>query len=64
VLSFESEQITAQPEVAASFCTEFGVAIWDIKSSIWSAEGAEGTSICKAKNMTWIGIGQHLSSAS
>ena len=50
VLSFECELITQKPEVATPFCADFGVAIWDIKWSTWSAEGAEGTGIYKAND--------------
>ena len=50
VLSFECELITQRPEVATPFCADFGVAIWDIKWSTWSAEGAEGTGIYKAND--------------
>ena len=50
VLSFECELITQSPEVATPFCADFGVAIWDIKWSTWSAEGAEGTGIYKAND--------------
>ena len=50
VLSFECELITQRPEVATPYCADFGVAIWDIKWSTWSAEGAEGTGIYKAND--------------
>ena len=50
VLSFECELITERPEVATPFCADFGVAIWDIKWSAWSAKGAEGSGIHKAND--------------
>ena len=50
VLSFECELITQRPAVATPYCADFGVAIWDIKWSTWSAEGAEGTGIYKAND--------------
>ncbi len=42
ILSFECELITSKPEVATPFCADFGIAIWDISWSTWSADGALG----------------------
>ena len=42
VLTFLCESMTTKPDVATPNCADFGEAVFDIKWSHWSANGAEG----------------------
>lgn len=45
VYTFSCELVLRKPDVFTTACADFGVAVFDIKWSMWSAEGAKGTGV-------------------
>jgi hypothetical protein len=50
VYAFDCETLERKPESLTPYCADFGIAVWDIKWSMWSANGAEGVGEYWANN--------------
>ncbi len=50
VYVFDCETIDRKVESLTTFCADFGIAVWKIKWSMWSANGAEGSGIFMAND--------------
>ena len=50
VFVFDCETVDRKPESLTTFCADFGIAVWKIKWSMWSANGAEGSGIFMAND--------------
>ena len=50
VYVFDCETVDRKPESLTNSCADFGVAVWKIKWSRWSANTAEGSGIFRANN--------------
>ena len=50
VYVFDCETVDRKVESLTTFCADFGIAVWKIKWSMWSANGAEGSGIYMAND--------------
>jgi len=50
VYIFDCETVDRKVESLTTFCADFGVAVWKIKWSMWSANGAEGSGVFMAND--------------
>jgi len=50
VYMFDCETIDRKTESITTYCADFGVAVWKIDWSLWSANGAEGSGIYMAND--------------
>jgi hypothetical protein len=50
VFVFDCETVDRKVESLTTFCADFGIAVWKIKWSMWSANGAEGSGIYMAND--------------
>jgi hypothetical protein len=50
VYAFNCELLERKPESLTTLCADFGIAVWKIKWSMWSANGAEGSGLFMAND--------------
>jgi hypothetical protein len=50
VYIFDCETVDRKVESLTIYCADFGIAVWKIKWSMWSANGAEGSGIFMAND--------------